>query len=40
MIIDGVSPTIAALIVVRLEFGKRGTEYLFGQLGRKGFSIF
>ena len=37
MIVGGASPTIAALIVARLEFGKRGTECLFGQSGRKGF---
>ena len=38
MVIGGVSPTTAAVVVTKLEFGKCGAEYLFGQLGRKGFS--
>lgn len=38
MIVGGVSPTIAALVVAELEFGKGGAEYLFSQFGRKGFS--
>lgn len=38
VIVGGVSPAIAALIVVRLEFGKGGVEYLFSQFSRKGFS--
>jgi len=38
MIIGGASPTIAALVVARLEFGKRGPEYLFSQFGRRDFS--
>jgi len=38
VIVGGVSPTIAALAVAQLEFGKGGAEYLFGQFGRKGFS--
>jgi len=38
MIVGGASPTIAAVIVARLEFGKKGGEYLFGQFGRKDFS--
>jgi len=38
VVVGGVSPTIAALVVTKLEFGKCGAEYLFGQLGRKGFS--
>ncbi|MEM3578310.1 MAG: hypothetical protein QXX51_07705 [Candidatus Bathyarchaeia archaeon] len=38
VIVGGVSPTIAALIVAKLEFGRGATEYLFGQFGRRGFS--
>ncbi|MEM2915276.1 MAG: type II CAAX endopeptidase family protein, partial [Candidatus Bathyarchaeia archaeon] len=38
VIVGGVSPTIAALIVAKLEFGRGAAEYLFGQFGRKGFS--
>ncbi len=38
VIVGGVSPTIAALIVAKLEFGRGGAEYLFGQFSRKGFS--
>jgi membrane protease YdiL (CAAX protease family) len=38
VIVGGMSPTIAALVVAKLEFGKRGAEYLFSQFGRKGFS--
>ncbi|MEM2087547.1 MAG: type II CAAX endopeptidase family protein [Thermoproteota archaeon] len=38
VIIGGASPTIAALLVARLEFGKKGVEYLFSQFSRKGFS--
>ena len=34
MIVGGASPTIAALIVARLEFGKREVECLFDQFGR------
>ncbi|MEM3365930.1 MAG: CPBP family intramembrane glutamic endopeptidase [Candidatus Bathyarchaeia archaeon] len=37
MIIGGASPTFAALIVSRLEFGKRGADYLFRQFSLKGF---
>jgi len=37
VIVGGVSPTIAALIVAKLEFGRGGAEYLFGQFGRRGF---
>ncbi|MEM2780887.1 MAG: type II CAAX endopeptidase family protein [Candidatus Bathyarchaeia archaeon] len=40
VIAGGVSPTIAALIVAKLEFGRRAAEYLFGQFGRRGFSKF
>lgn len=40
MIVGGVSPTIDALAVAQLEFGKEGAEYLFSQFGRKGFSKF
>ncbi len=36
--VGGGSPTIAALIAARLEFGKGGTGYLFGQFLRRGFS--
>ncbi|MEM1545864.1 MAG: type II CAAX endopeptidase family protein [Candidatus Methanomethylicia archaeon] len=38
VIAGGISPTIAALIVVKLEFGNRGAEYLFSQFGRRDFS--
>ncbi|MGF3522598.1 MAG: CPBP family glutamic-type intramembrane protease, partial [Candidatus Bathyarchaeia archaeon] len=38
VIVGGVSPTIAAFIVAKLEFERGGIEYLFGQFGRKGFS--
>ncbi|MEM3829870.1 MAG: hypothetical protein QXP36_11765 [Conexivisphaerales archaeon] len=38
VIVGGVSPTIAALIIVKLEIGRGAAEYLFGQFGRKGFS--
>lgn len=38
VIVGGVSPTIAALIVAKLEFGRSGAGYLFSQFGRKGFS--
>ncbi|MEM2905850.1 MAG: type II CAAX endopeptidase family protein [Candidatus Bathyarchaeia archaeon] len=38
VIVGGVSPTIAALVVAKLEFGRGGAEYLFDQFGRKGFS--
>lgn len=38
VIVGGVSPTIAALVVAKLEFGKGGAKYLFDQFGRKGFS--
>ena len=38
VIVGGVSPAIAALVVAKLEFGKRGAEYLFSQFGRKSFS--
>ncbi len=38
VIVGGVSPTIAALIAAKLEFGKGGAKYLFDQFGRKGFS--
>ncbi|MEM1506909.1 MAG: type II CAAX endopeptidase family protein [Candidatus Bathyarchaeia archaeon] len=38
VIFGGFSPTIAALIVAELESGRRGTKYLFGQFGRRGFS--
>ncbi|MCX8182717.1 MAG: CPBP family intramembrane metalloprotease [Candidatus Methanomethyliaceae archaeon] len=37
MIIGGASPTLAALIVSRLEFGKRGPDYLFRQFTLRGF---
>lgn len=36
VIVGGFSPTVAALIAAKLEFGK--ATYLFGQFGRKGFS--
>ncbi|MEM2094887.1 MAG: CPBP family intramembrane glutamic endopeptidase [Candidatus Bathyarchaeia archaeon] len=35
--VGGASPTIAALIAARLEFGSAGAEYLFSQFSRKGF---
>ena len=38
MLIGGASPTISALVVARLELGKKGPEVLFSQFGRKGFS--
>ncbi|MBS7614886.1 CPBP family intramembrane metalloprotease [Candidatus Bathyarchaeota archaeon] len=38
VIVGGISPTIAALIVAKLEFRGDGAEYLFSQFGRKGFS--
>ena len=38
MIVGGLSPTIAAFIVAKLEFGMEGTKYLFDQFSRKGFS--
>ncbi|MCS7364890.1 MAG: CPBP family intramembrane metalloprotease [archaeon GB-1867-035] len=38
ILIGGASPTFAALIVSRLEFGKKGPEYLFSQFGRRDFS--
>lgn len=38
VIIGGFSPTIATLIVAKLEYGRSGAKYLFGQFGRKGFS--
>jgi len=38
VIVGGVSPTIAAFIAAKLEFGKGGAKYLFDQFGRKGFS--
>ncbi|MBS7619386.1 CPBP family intramembrane metalloprotease [Candidatus Bathyarchaeota archaeon] len=38
VVVGGVSPTIAALIVSKFEFGGGGVKYLFGQFGRKGFS--
>jgi len=38
VILGGVSPTIAALVAARLEFGRGGAEYLFSQFARKGFS--
>ncbi|MEM2970442.1 MAG: type II CAAX endopeptidase family protein [Candidatus Bathyarchaeia archaeon] len=40
VIVGGVSPTVAALIVAKLEFGRCGAEYLFSQFSRKGFSKF
>ncbi|MBS7620890.1 CPBP family intramembrane metalloprotease [Candidatus Bathyarchaeota archaeon] len=38
VMVGGVSPTIAALIVAKLECGRGGAEYLFDQFGHKGFS--
>ncbi|MEM3760651.1 MAG: type II CAAX endopeptidase family protein [Candidatus Bathyarchaeia archaeon] len=38
VVVGGFSPTIAALVVTKLEFGKSGAEHLFGQFGRKSFS--
>ncbi|MEM3549918.1 MAG: type II CAAX endopeptidase family protein [Candidatus Bathyarchaeia archaeon] len=38
MIVGSISPTIAALTVAKLEFGRSGAKYLFGQFGRRGFS--
>jgi hypothetical protein len=38
VIVGGVSQAIAVLVVAKLEFGKRGAEYLFIQFGCKGFS--
>lgn len=38
VIVGGVSPTIAALMVTKLEFGKGEVEYLFGQFSRREFS--
>lgn len=38
VIVGGVSPTIAALLAARLEFGGKGAEYLFSQFVRKSFS--
>ncbi len=40
VIFGGVSPAIAALVITKLEFGKDGVKYLFGQFGRKGFPKF
>ncbi|MEM2947125.1 MAG: type II CAAX endopeptidase family protein [Candidatus Bathyarchaeia archaeon] len=40
VIVGGVSPTVAALVTAKLEFGKGGAEYLFNQFGRKGFPKF
>ncbi|MDI9644994.1 MAG: type II CAAX endopeptidase family protein [Candidatus Verstraetearchaeota archaeon] len=38
VVIGGVSPTVAALAVAKLEFGRGGAGYLFGQFVRRGFS--
>lgn len=38
VIIGGLSPTIAAIAVARLELGKGGSKYLFSQFVRSGFS--
>ncbi len=38
IIIGGTSPTIAALIVAKIEFEKKGAKYLFSQFFRRGFS--
>lgn len=37
MLIGGASPTFAALIASRLEFGKKGSEQLFSGFSRRGF---
>ncbi|MEM3365993.1 MAG: type II CAAX endopeptidase family protein [Candidatus Methanomethyliaceae archaeon] len=37
MIVGGASPTLAALIIARMEFGKKGADYLFLQFSLKGF---
>lgn len=36
MIIGGASPTIAALLVSRLQFGKRGPDHIFRQFSIRG----
>ncbi|MEM2099345.1 MAG: type II CAAX endopeptidase family protein [Candidatus Bathyarchaeia archaeon] len=38
VIVGGISPTIAALVVAKREFGKDGAKYLFSQFTRRGFS--
>ncbi|MEM2088292.1 MAG: type II CAAX endopeptidase family protein [Thermoproteota archaeon] len=38
VIIGGASPTLAALLVARLEYGEKGAEKLFSQFSRRGFS--
>jgi membrane protease YdiL (CAAX protease family) len=38
LIVGGLSPTLAAIVVASIEYGKTGPRYLFGQFGRRGFS--
>ncbi|MEM4229608.1 MAG: type II CAAX endopeptidase family protein [Thermoproteota archaeon] len=38
MILGGTSPTIAALLAARLEYGEKGAEKLFNQFSLRGFS--
>lgn len=38
VVLGGLSPTVAALAVAKLEFGGGGAGYLFGQFLRRGFS--
>jgi membrane protease YdiL (CAAX protease family) len=38
LIVGGVSPTLAAVVVATLEYGKTGPRCLFGQFRRGGFS--
>ncbi|MEM2945283.1 MAG: CPBP family intramembrane glutamic endopeptidase [Thermoproteota archaeon] len=38
MILGGASPTVAALLAARLEYGEKGAEKLFSQFSLRGFS--